>query len=413
MELTVAGGNPAAPALPVANQGPAPYQGPAPSEPPTGVMQSAVAQSGSPQQWPEQQWPPQPIPPQTWPQPVPPQQAWPQSVAPQQWSQPGPPQQWESAGATSAAWAAAPAVTPAPAVSVPKRRSARARAVDLVFGLSMLVAVGGVAFALGRATAPPSTASNAALAGLGNFPNRSNPNAVVPPVASSAPVVQQQVAPSGAPVLPATGTGTGTPTTPQGGPQGGPPVFGRGGLTGIVSALGDGSVTFTTADGQPTEVTTTDSTTYHQQAAATVADVTLGSSVRITPAGGFGSGAGLSASDVEILLPTQGDGTSTTGAADQGRGFGRGGLTGTVAAVGDGSISLSTAAGQTIDIATTPTTTYHQQAAATAADVVVGSSIRITAAGGFGGPGAPAASPGAAAAAITASDVEVLLPAGR
>jgi preprotein translocase subunit YajC len=408
MELTVTGGLPTAPALPLPHPDPVQYQGPEPSEPPTGVMQSAVAQSGSPQQWPEQQWPPQPIPPQAWPQPVPPQQVWPQPVSPQQWSQPGPPQHWESAGATSAAWAAAPAVALAPAVPTAKRRSGRARAVDLVFGLSMLVAVGGVAFAVGRATAPPSTASNAALAGLGNFPNRSNPNAVVPPAATSAPIAQQ-VAPSGAPVMPSPGTGTGT-GVPQGLPPGG---FGRGGLTGIVSALGDGTITYTTADGQTTEVTTSDATTYHQQAAATVADVTVGSSVTITPAGGFGGGGGLSASDVEILLPTQSDGTSTTGAADPGRGFGRGGLTGTVSAVADGTISIATATGQTLDVTTTDTTTYHQQAAADAADVVVGSSIRITAAGGFGGPGAPAASPGAAVAAITASDVEVLLPAGQ
>ena len=117
----------------------------------------------------------------------------------------------------------------------------------------------------------------------------------------------------------------------------------------------------------------------------------------------------------------------------QGRGgFGRGGLTGTVSAVGDGSISITTANGQTLDVATTDTTTYHQQAAATADAVTVGSSIRITAAGGFGGgfgggQGAVRArdpvrarvrrpaqrrAAGAAAPAITASDVEVLLPTG-
>jgi len=211
-----------------------------------------------------------------------------------------------------------------------------------------------------------------------------------------------------------------------------------------VSAVGDGTITFSSADGQTTQVATTASTTYHQQAAATAADVVVGSSVRVTVAGGFGGGFGggqpgapaaspapgaaagtpaLSASDVEILLPTQDPGTS---APAPGRGgFGRGGLTGTVSSVGDGTITITTASGPTLDVATTDTTTYHQQAAATAADVTVGSSIRITAAGGFGGgfgggqpgQGAPAASaaPGGAApaAAITASDVEVLLPTGQ
>ena len=406
MELTVTGGNPTAPALPVPNQGPAPdqapppYQGPAPYEPPDGATPSAVAQpEWPPQQWPEQQWPAQPIPQQAWPQPV-------------------PPQQWQSVGVASPTWAPTPAVAPAPAVPVAKRRSGRARAVDLVFGLSMLVAVGGVAFAVGRATAPPSTASNAALAGSGGFPGRTNQNAVVPPAASGAPVVQQ-VAPSGAPVIPSpatgTGTGTGTPTTPQGVPPGG---FARGGLTGTVSALGDGTITYTTEDGQTTEVTTSDATTYHMQAAATVADVIVGSSVRITPAGGFGGGAGISAEDVEILLPTQGDSTSTTGVAEPGRGFGRGGLTGTVSAITDGTISITTATGQTMDVATTDATTYHQQAAATAADVVIGSSVRVTADGGFGGPGQGLPSASAAPGTGTdttprsASDVEVLLPTG-
>jgi hypothetical protein len=90
-----------------------------------------------------------------------------------------------------------------------------------------------------------------------------------------------------------------------------------------------------------------------------------------------------------------------------------------VSAVADGTISIATANGQTLDVTTADTTTYHQQAAATAADVVVGSSVRVTADGGFpGGPGQgrqpPAsAAPDAAAGtpAVTASDVEVLLPA--
>ncbi len=294
MELSVTGGMPA---TPVAS---APSQDQMPSDPPVAVVQPAVAESEwPPQQWPPQQWPPQQWPPQQWPPQQWPTQQWPQQPPPQQ--QPWAPQQqaWPPVGVTSQTWVAAPAVSAAPAVTVTKRRSGRARAVDLIFGLSMLVAVGGVAFAIGRATAPTSTATNAPFTGLGGFPGRTSQNAVVPPAASSAPdvSVQQQAAPSGAPVIPSPGTGTGTgPGAPQGAAPGG---FGRGGLAGTVSALGDGTITFTTADGQTTEVTTTDSTTYHQQAVATTADVTVGSSVRITPAGGFGGSAGLSASDVE------------------------------------------------------------------------------------------------------------------
>jgi len=428
MELT------AAASLPVTPAPSTPSQAPTPVAPPLAESQSPVA----PAAWPPQQWAPQ-----QWAEQQMPQQPWPPSQQP--WAgQPLPPQQWLPAGAVDPTWTAAPAAIAAPPMSVAKRKSGRARVVDMVFGLSMLIAVGGVAFAIGRATAPTSTATNAPFAGLGGFPGRTGQNAVVPPAASSAPdvSVQQQAAPSGAPVIASPGTGT-VPGAPQGAAPGG---FGRGGLTGTVSALGDGTITFTTADGQTTEVTTTDSTTYHKQAAATAADVTVGSSVRITMAGGFGGGFGggqpgqglpaasaapggaagvptLSATDVEILLPTTDQGTT---APAQGRGgFGRGGLTGTVSAVGDGSISITTADGQTLSVATSDATTYHQQAAATAADVAVGSSIRITAAGGFGGgfggglpgQGAPAASaaPGGAApaAAITASDVEILLPTGQ
>ena len=174
-----------------------------------------------------------------------------------------------------------------------------------------------------------------------------------------------------------------------------------------MSAIGDGTISYTTATGATTEVATTETTTYHQQTPATAADVVVGSSVRITVEGGFGGGrpGGVApaasaapgaapatttptATDIQVL-PASDAGSATTATGPE-RGFGRGGLTGTVTAVGDGTVSISTAGGQTIDVATTSTTTYHGEAAATAADVVVGSSIRVTAAGGFGGGSAAA-----------------------
>ncbi len=394
--------------------------------------------------------------------PVPTTMGWPPPAVDPRWPQgPGMSPASPQAPALGATW------PQAPVGSAAKRRSGAERTVDLVLRLSLVVAVAGVAFAVGRETAPRSAATTAGGTGSarGGFGagtgtgttgsgtgSGNGQNAVVAPPASAAPnaVGQQQAAASVAPAASGapTGAGTGTvtlPGLPQGGDdQGGGRGFGgRGGLTGTVTAVGDGTISFTTASGQTTDVATTDTTTYHQQTPATAADVVVGSSVRITAQGGFGGGFGdrpgqgapaasaapgavvasttPTATDVQILPASDaGSGAASIG---QGRGFGRGGLTGTVSAIGDGTISFSTAGGQTIDIATTPTTTYHGETAATAADVVAGSSIRITAAGGFGGgfgvgqPGVPAASAGTAsgpsAAAITASDVEVLLPAGQ
>ncbi len=80
----------------------------------------------------------------------------------------------------------------------------------------------------------------------------------------------------------------------------------RGGLSGTVSAVDEGSITLTTAAGETT-VTTTDSTTYAQQADATRDDVTIGSSVRLTTAGrpGGGDTSAMTVSDVEVLLPAE------------------------------------------------------------------------------------------------------------
>ncbi len=346
MELTVTGGRTAASALPITDQGPVPAQAMPTQQPLPDGPSAAVQPAWEPQRWQEpqqgqmpQEWAGQPQPWQGQPQP------WGAQQLPPGYGQP--------TAAPAPTWAAAPAVSAAPAAAVVKRKSGRARAVDVVFGLSMLVAVGGVAFAVGRATAPPSSAG--AGARTGNFAGRTGQNAgtgqgngtgqnagtgqgnggtgtgqnaVVLPQASGAPVaVGQQAAPSGAPVIPGNGTGTGTGAgtgtgqnagTGAGAAQGG--GFGRrAGLTGTVSAVGDGTITYTTTDGQSTEVATTDTTTYHQQAAATGADVTVGASVRITPAGGFGAGGPGQAQGAPSASAAPGAGSATARPASQPR----------------------------------------------------------------------------------------------
>ena len=129
-----------------------------------------------------------------------------------------------------------------------KPRSRSARVVNLVLALAVGVAVAGVAFAVGRGTAP------AAAAGPRGqfFTNGQGPNG---------------------------GNGQG-----GNGGQGGPGGFaGAGGLTiqGTVSAVTADSVTIKTAGGAEITVSTSGDTTYHQQAAAASGDVKSGSTVLV------------------------------------------------------------------------------------------------------------------------------------
>jgi hypothetical protein len=78
-------------------------------------------------------------------------------------------------------------------------------------------------------------------------------------------------------------------------------------------------------------------------------------------------------------------------------GFGRGGrtITGTVESVTAETLTIKTAAGQTVELALGPDTTYSTKAAATAADVTTGTTVEVQmvfGAGGGQGNSAPAAS---------------------
>ena len=104
-----------------------------------------------------------------------------------------------------------------------------------------------------------------------------------------------------------------------------------------------------------------------------------------------------------------------SGAPDGGGGFGAGGaagfsIEGTVTAVDADSVTIETAAGQTIELSIDAGTEYHQQEAADASDVTTGSTVIVQTDGfagrGQGGPGssAPPSSgtgPGATAIGIT------------
>ncbi len=167
-------------------------------------------------------------------------------------------------------------------VAQPKKRSTASTLVNVLLGVAVVVAVGGVAFAAGRATAPASTTSGRFGNGTGGFAGGGNfgPNA------------------SGAPG--------------RGGFGG---AFGAGGggvtLQGTVTAVASDSITLQLTNGQTITIPTDSSTTYHSQTAATAADVAAGKTVQVQLSGGrfVAGGNGAAASP----------GTTTGGA---GRGLG-------------------------------------------------------------------------------------------
>ncbi|MFL5778192.1 MAG: hypothetical protein ACJ761_04545 [Chloroflexota bacterium] len=153
------------------------------------------------------------------------------------------------------------------------RRRGAGLLVNGLLAVALLVAVGGVAFAAGRVSAPVAAAAN----GGGRFNNNGGAT-FGGPAASGAP-----------------GGGLGA-------------ALGGGGvsLEGTVTAISADSVTLQLADGQSVTIPIDAQTTYHQRAAATASSVTKGTNVIVQLQGGrafFGNGnngngnGGPSASD--------------------------------------------------------------------------------------------------------------------
>jgi hypothetical protein len=199
----------------------------------------------------------------------------------------------------------APAGAPVPA---PGRPAAGTRVLNLVLGVAVLVAAVGIAFAIGRVTAP-GTASEAAGAG-----NRQELGA--------GPGFDDGSRPSGNGNGNGTNPGSGSRPAPSPGVNGndGAPGFdgnrvfpGRGigrdgfgglGLTGTVTGVTGDSMTIQLDSGLTVTLGLDESTTYHQQAPATSSDVTTGDRVQVQVSGGFRPGQ---ATDGSIDLGTAGD----------------------------------------------------------------------------------------------------------
>ncbi len=187
--------------------------------------------------------------------------------------------------------AGAPAGTPPPewrATAAPladviaKPKTSSGRSTSLLLGLAAAVAVGGIAFAAGRMTAPTAAASGP-FVGNGQFP--------------------------GGGQLP--GNGQGFPGRNEG--------FGGVNISGEVTAISADSITVKLASGTEVTVPLDASTAYHKATGASAGDVTVGSTVAVTPGGRVanpgasldpnaspGPGAGLSfgaATDVTVKAP--------------------------------------------------------------------------------------------------------------
>jgi hypothetical protein len=185
-------------------------------------------------------------------------------------------------------FAPGPDLAPSPAPVVPadtKPRGKSGRIVNIVLGVALVIAVAGVAFAVGRGTANASTAGGNGRGGFngqgfvngGNFP----------------------------------GGGTGGNGGNGGNGNGGPGGFfagGGGGITlqGTVAAVNGDSITLKTAAGAEITISTNGDTTYHQQAAATSSDVQTGSTVKVQVngfRGGRFGGGGANASPAPSGAP--------------------------------------------------------------------------------------------------------------
>ncbi len=168
-----------------------------------------------------------------------------------------------------------PAAAPIPLV---KPRSS-GRFLNAILAIALVVAVGGVAFAVGRTTAPAAAATgNRGNFGAGNF---LGPGASLAPGASAAP---------GGLI---------------GGGQGGLGGLG-GGLTvsGTVQSVTSDTLTIETTSGQTVELGLDTDTTYHRKTDGAAADVATGSTVEVQLDFAGGLGRPTASADTSGLVGT-------------------------------------------------------------------------------------------------------------
>jgi hypothetical protein len=174
-------------------------------------------------------------------------------------------------------------VPPQPvAVATPKRRGGSPGWLNVLLGLAVAVAIGGVAFAAGRMTAPATASVNAGNGGNGGR------------------FFQGGNVPEGFP-----GGGNGGDDANRQGFPGARGAFGGASIQGTVTAVTPDSITIHTASGQDVTIALDSTTTYHQESSATASDVKTGGTVIVRI--GFGGGGtsetptGPTANDVTVV----------------------------------------------------------------------------------------------------------------
>ena len=140
---------------------------------------------------------------------------------------------------------------PANPVAIPTRRSSRV--LDIALALAAVLAIGGVAFAAGRITAP----------------------------ASAGPAFARGLTPGGGTIVSPDGS-----FDPNGPKQGGVGQNGGLAIDGEVTAVDADSITLKLADGQEMTFKLEATTTYHEAADASASDVAVGDDVSVKVTGG-------------------------------------------------------------------------------------------------------------------------------
>lgn len=166
-------------------------------------------------------------------------------------------------------------------------KSSNARVLNVILAGALVLAVGGIAFAAGRMTAPTTAGGNGP--GGGNFPGGGQFN----------------------PYFAGRGNGGGNGGGGFGGLGG---ALGGGGVSieGTVDSVSATTLTLKLASGQTIQIALGPSTTYHSQTNASASDIVTGGTVKVQvdlrgAAGGLnaspgtGTGAGTTASDVTVV----------------------------------------------------------------------------------------------------------------
>jgi hypothetical protein len=167
-------------------------------------------------------------------------------------------------------------------ISTPRTSARKRGVVDVVLVVAAIFALGGIGFAAGRITAPATTASvaGAGRAGNGTFPGGGE-----------------------------FGAGGGNRGAGNGFGFGGGAAGGGISISGTVTAVAADSLTLKLASGQSITIALDTTTVYHSQAAATVSDVTTGSTVQVQltrgpgATGGGTGGLNLGAASSVTVIP--------------------------------------------------------------------------------------------------------------